>query len=129
MAALFDVGGEWRYYDVFVTGQETWSGGCLDHGQTLAQISREQPEVTASAWEKPVYGDSKVGFFRGYGVSSDKAKLVSYRIELWQAGEMLASYESDKAAAKRLGAPEDWYLKEKYKGKILYRWPPPPKGK
>lgn len=129
VVALFDVKGEWRYYDALVCDQKIWHGVCLDRDQTPARISNGQPEVTVSVWEKPVYGDPKVGFLHGYGVPVDKAKLVAYRLELWQAGKMLVAYDSDKNAVKRLGAPEDWYVKGKYGGKISYRWPPPKPAK
>jgi hypothetical protein len=38
-------------------------------------------------------------------------------------------HESDQKTVKRYGAPEDWYVKGKYSGKITYRYPPPPEDK
>lgn len=130
VSALFDVNGMWRHYDTLLTDPGTHGGGCLDVPYTLAQVSGWQPEVTASAWTQPVFGNPKIGFFRGFGVSADsKAKLVAYRIEVWQNGELVSAYDSDKNAIKKIGAPEDWYVKGKYKGKITYRWPPKPAAK
>lgn len=130
VVALFDVDGMWQYAGSLVLDQKTASGVNLNREQTPQGISKGQPEVTASAWNQPVFGDSKVGFFKNLGVSADKAKLITYRLEVWQNGALVTAYESDKGAARRLGVPEDWYVKGKYNGKISYIWPPaPPKAK
>lgn len=123
--ALFDVNGMWRYYDTILTDPGSIGGNCLDKDQTLAKISSWQPEVTATAWAQPVYGNAKTGFFRSFGVNAGgKTKLIAYRIEVWQNGELVTAYDSDRNAIKKLGAPEDWYVKGKYGGTITYRWPP-----
>ena len=129
VVGLFDIGGVWRYYDVIVTDQKTSGGGCLDQEHTIARVSQWQPEVGADSWSQPVFGDSKSGFFRGYHIDVAKAKLIAYRLEIWQNGALVTAYDSDKAALKRAGVPEDWYVKGKYGGKISYRWPPPPDKK
>ena len=124
VSALFDVNGMWRYYDTILTEPGTHGGGCLDKQYTLAQVSGWQPEVTASSWTQAAFGNPRVGFFRRFGVSADgKTKLIAYRIEVWQNGELVTAFDSDKNAIKKIGAPEDWYVKGKYAGKIAYRWP------
>lgn len=129
ICALFDVDGVWRYNDIILCDQKTRWGHCLDHDQTPAQVSMWQPEVTMDAWKEPIYGDFKAGVFSGYGLSPNRSKLLGYRLELWQNGGLVAVYESDKRPLRKLGVPEDWYVKGKYLGKITYRWPPPPEDK
>ena len=125
VSALFDVGGVWRYYDAICLEQRTSKGPALGREQTLKRMSLKQPEVTASAWGQLVYGDSKEGFFRRCGIDYDGARLIAYRVEVWQNGVLVASADSDSSAAKRLGVPADWYLKGRHEGKMVYHWPHP----
>ncbi len=124
VAALFDVNGMWRMYDVICTDQKVSWGHCLDHGQTPAQVSKWQPEVSKEPWTGIVYGDVKRGLFTGYRVPTERAKLLGYRLELWQNGGLVDSYDSDRAGLRRIGVPDDWFEKGKYPSKIVYRWPP-----
>jgi len=124
VAALFDVDGMWRMYDVVCSDQKTYGGHCLDQGQTPAQVSTWQPEIGKDAVATAVYGDAKRGFFCGYRVPSERTKLLGYRLELWQNGGLVDSYDSDRLTLRRAGVPDDWHAKGKYNGKIVYRWPP-----
>lgn len=124
VVALFDVDGVWQYAGSLVLDQKTSAGANLTREQTPQQISKAQPEVTASAWAQPVFGDPKVGFFKTLGVNAEKAKLLGYRLEVWQDGRLVTSYDSDRTTLKRLGVPDDWYVKGKYRGKLAYIWPP-----
>ena len=54
---------------------------------------------------------------------------MAYRLEFWQNGALVTSYDVEKSPLKRLGVPEDWYIKGKHPGKISYIWPPPPAKK
>lgn len=124
VVALFDIGGMWRYCDVILGEQETSAGRCLDQEHTVSRVSTWYQDVTASEWRNLTYGDPKVGFFRRYGLDAEKAKLLCYRIEIWQNGVLVDSYDSGYRQAKRLGVPEDWYIKGKHPNAISYRWPP-----
>lgn len=124
VAALFDVDGMWQMYDVVCTDQKASWGHCLDKGQTPAQVSKWQPEVGKDSCASMFFGDAKRGLFIGYHVPLDRAKLLGYRLELWQNGGLVDSYDSDRATLRRIGVPDDWSEKGKYSGKIVYRWPP-----
>ena len=126
VSALFEIDGLWRSYDVVLTDQKTSYGINISPEQTPAGVSQWQPEVTLKDWRSPVFGDSKRGLFAGCGISSSSAKLIAWRLELWQNGGLVAFGESDQKQLKKLGVPEDWHVKGKYAGKITYRWPPPP---
>ena len=125
VSALFDVDGMWRMYDVICSDQKVCYGYCLDHGQNPAQVSNWQPEVGKESWTSILFGDVKRGIFAGYRIPADRAKLLGYRLELWQNGGLVDSFDSDRAGLRRIGAPDDWFEKGKYPGKIVYRWPPP----
>ncbi len=126
VSALFETDGLWRSYDVVLTDQKTSSGVNINAEQTPAGVSTWQPEVTLKDWRSPVFGDAKHGLFKGCGIPSSSAKLIAWRLELWQNGGLVATSESDQRQLKKLGVPEDWHVKGKYAGKITYRWPPPP---
>lgn len=125
ICALFDVNGLWQYCDVMLTDQKVSHGYCAQRSKpyTPKEVSSWQPEVTAKSWTNLVLGDSKTGFFHGYHISKD-AKLICWRVEVWQNQGLVASCDSDLLPAKLAGVPEDWYLKNKYPGKITYYWTP-----
>lgn len=125
VAALYDVDGMWRMYDVVCTSQDTCGGHLMSKGQTPARISRWQPEVSKKAWSPAEFGDTRPGFFADCSIGSTRAELIGYRLEVWQNGGLVDSHDSNESAFRRAGAPEDWYVKGKYPGKIVYRWPPP----
>lgn len=129
IVALFDIEGMWQYAGVLVLDQKTSHGVNLNREQTPQGISKHQPEVTGSSWTQTVFGDHKSAFFKTYGISAEKAKLMAYRLEFWQNGALVTSYDVEKSPLKRLGVPEDWYIKGKHPGKISYIWPPPPAKK
>jgi len=124
VAALFDVEGMWRMYDVVCADQKVYWGHCLDQAQTPAQFSTWQAEVGKEAVATSLFGDSKHGFFYGYRIPSDRVKLLGYRLELWQNGGLVDTYDSDRTTMRRIGVPENWHEKGKHSGKIVYRWPP-----
>lgn len=126
VSALFEIDGLWRSYDVVLTDQKTPYGININPDQTPAGVSTWQPEVTLKDWKSPVFGDAKRGLFTGCGIPSSSAKLIAWRLELWQNGGLVATSESDQRQLKKLGVPDDWHVKGKYAGKITYRWPPPP---
>ena len=126
--ALFDLNGTWRYYDV-LCGDPNESYGILAVKQyNTKQYSNWQPEVDSETWKTVAFGNPKSAFFAGYGIP-DKAKLLLYRLEVWQGGKNIGEYESDPKAVKKLGLPDDWYVKGKYEGKIVYKYPPEEKKK
>ena len=128
--ALFEKDGAWRYYDTLLSEQKSSSGRALGIETTAQAISRSQMEVSADQWVQIVYGEPKGGFLRGYGISPENVKLIAYRVEFWQNGALVASHDSvDSKTLRKLDLPEDWYLRGKYKNKIVYCNPPPPPEK
>lgn len=126
VCALFDVNGTWRFYDVMLTDQKVSHGFCAEHAKpyTPKDVSSWRTETAAAQWRTAVFGDTRSGFFHGYHVPAD-AKLVCWRVELWQNRGLVAGLDSDMKQAKKLGVPEDWYIKGKYTGKMSYYWTPP----
>lgn len=124
VVALFDVNGMWRYYDVMCLEPNSSRGGMLRKIHTVDRVSGWQPEVDAATWKTVTIGSPKSAFFTGYGIP-EKAKLMLYRIEVWEAGKTIADFDGgDLRAAKKLNVPDDWYVKGKYPGKIVYVYPP-----
>lgn len=124
VVALFDVNGMWRYYDVMCLEPNSSRGGMLRKIHTVDRVSGWQPEVDAATWKTVTIGSPKSAFFTGYGIP-EKAKLMLYRIEVWEAGKTIADFDGgDVRAAKKLNVPDDWYVKGKYPGKIVYVYPP-----
>ena len=124
VVALFDVNGMWRYYDVMCLEPNSSRGGMLRKIHTVDRVSGWQPEVDAATWKTVTIGSPKSAFFAGYGIP-EKAKLMLYRVEVWQAGKTIADFDGgDLRAAKKLNVPDDWYVKGKYPGKIVYVYPP-----
>ena len=87
------------------------------------KISPLLPEVLKSAYQSASYGETAEhgGFFR----VNNLTRVLLFRFELWQNGGLVDSFDSDRAGLRRIGAPDDWFEKGKYPGKIVYRWPPP----
>ena len=79
------------------------------------------PEVSKDTYASAVYGTSEInrGFFR-LGRSSAPPKVVVFRLELWQNGVMVASWESSKAGLGKYALPADWYAWQKYPQKFKY---------
>lgn len=125
---LFDYNGTWRYYDVLCCDPNESYGILAVKQYTTQQYSNWQPEVDSETWKTIAIGSPKSAFFTGYGIP-DKAKLLLYRLEVWQGGKVIGEYESDPKAAKKLGLPDDWYVKGKHEGKIVYKYPPEEKKK
>lgn len=125
---LFDYNGTWRYYDVLCCDPNESYGILAVKQYNTQQYSNWQPEVDSETWKTIAIGSPKSAFFAGYGIP-DKAKLLLYRLEVWQGGKVIGEYESDPKAAKKLGLPDDWYVKGKHEGKIVYKYPPEEKKK
>lgn len=79
------------------------------------------PEVSREAYSSAVYGTAEVnrGFFR-LGRSTAPPKVVAYRIELWQNGAMVASWDSPKTGLGKYAMPDDWYVWKKHPQKFKY---------
>jgi len=125
---LFDLNGTWRYYDVLVTEPNQSYGTLAVKEYRTEQYSNWQPEVDSDTWKTVTFGNPKSAFFAGYGIP-EKAKLLLYRLEIWQGGKMIGEYDSDSKIVKKLDLPDDWYVKGKYNGKIVYQYPPEEKKK
>jgi len=86
-----------------------------------AKFTPYLPEVTKDAYASAVYGlaDVKRGFFR-LGRTQALPKVLLYRIELWQNGVQVASYDSSRSGLGTYEIPEDWHLLKKYPQKFKY---------
>ena len=71
--------------------------------------------VSVDAFRNAVYGSSNPNrtLFR-LGRCAIPPKLLLYRLELWQNGEMATSYESSKSGLGRYSLPKDWHVWRKY---------------
>ena len=71
--------------------------------------------VGADSLKSASYGSTKSsrGFFR-LGRCADPPKLLLYRLELWQNGAMVTSWESSKTGLGKYSLPEDWHAWRKY---------------
>lgn len=128
VSALYDIDGLWRSYDIVLVDQKVSHGVNINPDQTPSGVSLWQPEVSISEWRRALFGDPRRALFAECNIPAT-AKLIAYRLELWQNGGLVVVHESDQKTVKRYGAPEDWYVKGKYSGKITYRYPPPPEDK
>ena len=127
VVALFDVNGVWRYYDVLCRDPNESYGIIAAKQFATRQYSNRQLEVDSETLKTMAFGNPKSAFFAGYGIP-DKAKLLLYRLEVWQDGKMIGEYDSDSKAVKKLGLPDDWFVKGKHVGKIVYKYPPEEKN-
>ena len=128
VSALYDIDGLWRSYDVVLVDQKVSHGVNINPDQTPSGVSTWQPEVSISEWRRALFGHPRRPLFMECNIPAT-AKLLAYRLELWQNGGLVAVHESDQRVVKKHGVPEDWYVKGKYSGKITYRYPPPPEAK
>jgi len=71
--------------------------------------------VSADSFKSAIYGSSKSsrGFFR-LGRCTVPPKLLLYRLELWQGGAMVTSWESSKTGLGKYSLPNDWHVWRKY---------------
>ena len=71
--------------------------------------------VSVDSFRFAIYGSSKSnrGFFR-LGRSSVPPKLLLYRLELWQNGAMVTSWESSKTGLGKYSLPDDWHVWRKH---------------
>ena len=71
--------------------------------------------VSVDSLKYATYGSSKPGrgFFR-LGRCAVPPKLLLYRLELWQGGAMVTSWESSKTGLGRYSLPNDWHVWRKY---------------
>ena len=78
-------------------------------------------EVSKDKYAGAVYGagDIDKGFFR-LGRSGSLPKVVIYRLELWQNGVMVASWESSKTGLGKYALPDDWHVWKKHPQKFKY---------
>lgn len=105
----------------------------------IEELSANQSEVSKAQYAKVSYVGIPLGGHWGHGVKGAKwrnmfgfskfdkdenAKMVGYRLEMWQKGECVAVYDTISASAiKRLQLPEDWHISFKYPDKFKYRSP------
>lgn len=124
---LLEKDGAWKYFDGLAHEQKNAQLHNPSEESTNAKRSAAEQEVNADAWESVVWGDPRHGFFWNYPLPP-KAKLIAYRLEIWQDGAVLAEYDSDRSALRRAGVPDDWHLKGASPGKMSYFWPPKAKN-
>lgn len=71
--------------------------------------------VSVDSIKSASYGSSRAnrGFFR-LGRCAVPPKLLIYRIELWQNGAMVTSWESSKTGLGKYSLPDDWHAWRKH---------------
>ena len=71
--------------------------------------------VSVDSIKSASYGSSKSsrGFFR-LGRCAVPPKLLLYRLELWQGGAMVTSWESSKTGLGKYSLPNDWHVWRKH---------------
>jgi len=128
IVTLFEYEGLWKYYDLIQTDQRVYHGSNPAADAGPERQSRWQPEIAKEAWTHLQYGAPEHGFFYNSNIPP-KAKLLVYRLEIWQDGKLVTALDTPKNAVKKFGIPENWYEKGKNAGRITYHWPPPPEPK
>jgi hypothetical protein len=107
--------------------------------QYIEELSSNQSEVSKEAYAKVSYVGLPLGTQIGYGIKGSKirtmfgfskfdkdenAKLIGYRIEMWQNGGCVAVHDTlSSGIIKRLELPEDWHISFKHPNKFKYRGP------
>ena len=78
-------------------------------------------EVSKDAYSTAVYGTADIGrgFFR-LGRCAAPPRVVVFRLELWQNGVMVASWESSGAGLSKYALPDDWHVWRKHPQKFRY---------
>ena len=78
-------------------------------------------EVVREAYAAVIYGtsESRRGFFR-LGCSEKPAKVLLYRIEVWQNGVLTAKFDSPRTGLGAYDIPADWHEWKKYPQKFKY---------
>lgn len=85
------------------------------------KISANQKEVDREKFTTVVYGSTSTyaGYFRIPEVVRS-AKLLLYRVEVWQNGILANQYESAKTGLGKYEIPDDWHVWHKYPMKYKY---------
>ena len=87
----------------------------------VKKISANQKEVDRDLFSTVVYGSTSVcaGYFRIHDVVRS-AKVLLYRIEVWQNGILAKEYESPRTGLGKYEIPDDWHVWHKYPMKYKY---------
>lgn len=86
-----------------------------------ACVTKCLPEVSRETFASVVYGTAKMndGFFR---ISASLTpKLLLYRLEMWQAGVLIGSFESSRVGLSPYDIPDDWHVFKRHPDKYTYR--------
>lgn len=86
-----------------------------------ATITRFLPEVSKTAYSATTYGSSDIdrGFFR-IDQPGTQTKVLLFRLELWQNGNLVGSYDSPKTGLGKYELPDDWHVWKRYRQKFRY---------
>ena len=104
--------------------------------QYIEELSTTQSEVSKEQYGTVSYVGVLLGGRTRQGINGTKsvnmfgfskfdkdenAKMIGYRLEMWQKGECVAVYDTIRSSAlKRLQLPEDWHISFKYPDKFKY---------
>ncbi len=107
--------------------------------QYIEELSTRESEVSKEQYATVSYVGVLLGGRTRQGINGPKsismfgfskfdkdenAKMIGYRLEMWQKGECVAVYDTIRASAlKRLQLPEDWHVSFKSPDKFKYRSP------
>ena len=86
-----------------------------------AKFTSHLQSVTKQAFASAVYGSAEVsrGFFR-LEKSTTTPKVLLTRVEIWQNGVLVATYESSRAGLGNFSIPTNWHRFKKYQDKFKY---------
>lgn len=89
--------------------------------QDLEQITKCLPEVSRDGYTAITYGANGMnsGFFR-VDKRGAQVKIVVFRLELWQNGSLVASYDSPSTGTGKYELPADWHAWKRYPQKFKY---------
>ena len=141
LACLCEAGGALSVHTIFLDRPRTTEG--MRRSEIMAAFKRAGVEIPfaerAAAYADPatftphlaevakktftaaVYGTADVdrGFFR-LGRSETLPRVLLYRIEIWQNGVRVATYESSRAGLGPYDIPADWHVWKKHPEKFTY---------
>lgn len=116
----------------------TWINVPDSRCRTIAKISSAQVEVSAANYVTATYFGVPLDTQWRMGIRlksqtmfgyccfnwNEGARMLGYRLEVWQGGQCIAYWNSlSDLEVKKYGLPEDWHVSFAYPDKFLYHSP------
>lgn len=108
--------------DAFKAEGVTFKGRELEEAcRDPARFTTCMCEAAKEVYAATVYGetDNKRGFFRIDRCS--QAKVLAFRLEVWQNGVLVGSYDSPMTGLGVYDLPKDWHVWMKHPSRIKYK--------